>query len=64
MKVTERSIVIGALGTVFKDIERGQEELKIGGRIETIQTTALLGSARILRNVLETRVPKLSLGLQ
>ena len=43
--------VISALGSVFKGMERGLEELEIGGRIETIQTT-LFRSARILRRVL------------
>ena len=47
-------IVIGALGTVLKGLERELEEFDIGARIETIQTTALLKSARILRNVPET----------
>ena len=44
---------IFALQTVNKGLEMGQEELKIGGRIETIQTAALLRSTRILRRVLE-----------
>ena len=30
------------------------EDLEVGGRAETIQTTALLRTARILRRVLET----------
>ena len=47
-------IVIGALGTVPKDLVLGLEDLEIRGRVETIQTTALLRSARILRRVLET----------
>ena len=42
MKVTIVPIVIGALGTITK------------GRVETIPTTALLRTARILRRVLET----------
>ena len=50
MKVTIVPIVIGALGTITK----GLEDLKVGGRIETIQTTALLRTARILRRDLET----------
>ena len=45
--------VIGNLGTVTKGLLKGLEDLKIRGRMETIQTTALLKSARILR-VLET----------
>ncbi len=37
-----------------KDLENRLKELKIRGRIETIQTTTLLKSARIIRRVLET----------
>ena len=47
------NIVVGALGTVPKHSEKRLEDLEIRGRIETIQTTALLQSARILRRVLE-----------
>ena len=47
-------VVIHALGTISKGLVRVLEELEIGGRVETIQTTALLRSARILRRVLET----------
>ena len=36
-----------ALGMVFKDIERRQEELEIRGRTKNIQTIALLRYARI-----------------
>ena len=41
MRVTVILIVIDALGKVQKDLESGLEELEIGGRIETIFTTAL-----------------------
>ena len=54
MKVKVIPIVVGALGTVRKGLERGLENLEIRGRIDTIQNTALLQSARILRRVLET----------
>ena len=54
MKVTFILIVIGALYTVIKGLSKGLEDLKIRGQVETIQTTALLRSARILRRVLET----------
>ena len=54
MKVTIVPIVIGALGTVTKGLLKGLEDLEIGGPVETIQTTALLRTARILRRVLET----------
>ena len=46
--------VIGAFGTVTKGLQKGLEDLEVGGRVETIQTTTLLRMARILRRVLET----------
>ena len=54
MQVTIIPIVIGAFGTVTKRLLKGLEDLAVGGRVETIQTTALLRTARILRRVLET----------
>ena len=54
MKVTIIPIVIGALGTVTKGLINGLEDLEIRERVETIQTTAVLRSARILRRVMET----------
>ena len=54
MKVTIIPIVIVAFGTVIKGLLKGLEYLEIGGRVETIQTTALLKTVRILRRVLET----------
>ena len=53
MKVTIVPIVIGALGTITKGFLKGLEDLEVGGRVETIQMTALLTTARILRRVLE-----------
>ena len=47
-------IIISALSTVTKELIKGLEDLKIRGRVGTIQTTALLRSARILRRVLVT----------
>ncbi len=54
MKVTIVPIVLGALGTVTKGLLKGPEDLEVGGLVETIQTTALLSTARILTRVLET----------
>ena len=54
MKVTIVPIVIGALGTIIRGLLKDLEDLEVGGRVETIQTTALLRTARILRRVLET----------
>ena len=64
MKVTIVPIVIGALGTVTKRLLKGLEDLEIGGQVETIQTTALLRTARILTRVLETWGDLLSLKLK
>ena len=47
MKVTLILIVIYALGLVTKGLLQRLKDLKVGGRVETIQTTALLRSARI-----------------
>ena len=54
MKVTVIPIIIDGLGKVIKGLVRGLEDLEIRGQMETIQTTALLRSARILRRILET----------
>ena len=40
--------------TITKGLSKGLDDLEVGGRVETIQTTALLRTARILRRVLET----------
>ena len=64
MKVTIIPIVIGAFGTVTKGLLKGLEDLEVGGRVEIIQTTTLLGTARILRRVLGTWGDLLSLKLQ
>ena len=54
MQVTIIPNVIGNFGAVTKGILKGLEDLEVGGQVETIQTTALLRTARILRRVLET----------
>ena len=54
MQVTIIPIVTGAFGTVTKGLLKGLEDLEVAGRVETIQTTAVLRTARILRRVLET----------
>ena len=64
MQVTIIPIVIGAFGTVTKGLLKALEDLEVGGRVETIQTTVLLRTARILRRVLETWGDLLSLRLQ
>ena len=49
---------------ILKPLVKGLEYLGIRGQIETIQTTALLKSARILGRVLETWEDLLSLKYQ
>ena len=63
MKVTIIQIVIGAFGTVTKGLLKGLEDLKVGGRVETIQTRVLLKTTRIQGRVLETWGDLLSLKL-
>ena len=59
MKTTVISIVIGAKG-----LKQGQEDLEIRGRVDSIQTSALLRSTTLLRRVLDTRGDLLLLRLQ
>ena len=54
MKVAIVPIVIGAFGTMTKGLLKSLEDLEVGGPVETIQVTAQLRMARILRRVLET----------
>ena len=54
MKMTFIPIVIGTLGTITKGLINELEDLEIRDRVATIQTTALLRSAKILRRILET----------
>ena len=42
MKVAIIPIVIGAFGTVAKGLLKGMEDLEVGVRVETFQTTTLL----------------------
>ena len=48
-------IVIGAFGTVIQGLVQGVEDLEIRGWVETIQTTTLLRSARILKSLGDLR---------
>ena len=64
MKVIPVPIVIGALGTITKGLLKGPKDLEVGRRVDSIQTTALQRTARILRRVLETWGDLLSLKLQ
>ena len=53
MKMTIIPIVIGAFSTETKGLLKGLEDLEVRGQVETLQPTALLRTARILRRVLE-----------
>ena len=54
MKVTIVPIVIGAFSTITKGLLKDLEDLEVGRRVEIIQMTVLLRTARILRRILET----------
>ena len=47
-------IVVGALVTIFTELDRELEKLEFRGRIKTIQLTTFLRSAKILGRVLKT----------
>ena len=61
--VTVISIIVGALRTVLKNLEERLGQREISERIETIEMTTQLGTARILRYVLESKGDLLSLSL-
>ena len=46
-------VVVGALGMVTKNLQRSLQEIGVSPRTEFLQNVALLGTARILRKVLE-----------
>ena len=46
--------MIGALGTVSKDIEKWVAQIGVTSCLESLQSACLLGTARILRKVLDT----------
>ena len=53
-EVTVIAIAIDALGTVTERLVLGLEDLELRRQVETIQTTALLRSASILRRIPKT----------
>ena len=59
--VTVVSIIIGALGTVTKELIQKLENLEITGCVETVQTITLLRSAWILNIVLMQKKKKKTL---
>ena len=51
-KVAEIAIVVGVLGTIATKFEKYIESLGIEIRLQHVQKSALLGTARIIRKVL------------
>ena len=47
-------IIIGALETISKDIEKWLAEIGVTCRLESLRRAFFLGTARILRKVLDT----------
>ena len=54
MKATFIPIIIVTLGRITEGLLKGMVDLEIKEHVETIQTTTLLRTARILGRVLET----------
>lgn len=52
-KVTVTPVVIGALGSITENFEGYMNKINVGLGPYIVQKTVLLGSARILRRVLE-----------
>ena len=52
-KVEVIPVVVGALGMITKNLDKWIEKIGIKIKAEHIQETAILGTARILRKVLE-----------
>ena len=55
--LSQHLVSIGAFGTVSKDTEKWLEEIGVTRRLESLQRACLLGTARILRKVLDTLRP-------
>ena len=49
MKVTVIPVVVGSLGTIPKSLVKEQEQLEIEEQARTIETTALIRLAKILK---------------
>ena len=53
-EVTIVPLIIGVLGTIGKNFERWLKEIEIDCSIELLQKACLLGTAKIIRKVLDT----------
>ena len=54
-KVVILPIVIGALGTVTNNLRKNLDKVDLHLGVDALQTTCLLGTARIIRKVLDTK---------
>ena len=54
-KVDVIPVVIGALGTVTKNFDKWLEKLELDLTVEMLQRPCLLGTARIIRKVLDIK---------
>ena len=48
-------VIIGALGSVTKNLRKNPGKLDLNLGVDTLQKTCLLGTARIFRKVLDTK---------
>jgi hypothetical protein len=53
-KVFILPVIIGALGTMTNNVQNNLDKLKIGSNAGDLQKIGLLGTARILRKVLDS----------
>ena len=53
-EVTIVPLIIGALGTIGKNFERWLKKIEIECSIELLQKACLLGTAKIIRKLLDT----------
>ena len=53
MKIVVTSIAIGTLGTVPKELKKRLESIGIETKVDELQKSVIVNTARILRKVLE-----------
>lgn len=54
------SIIVGTLGKLRKNIEKYTEEIVVAIRVDQLQKTTLIGTARILRKMFRKQRASLS----
>ena len=52
-------IILGALGTLPRDLMKWLEVIDAAGMLNVLQNACLLGSARILRRVLDIKIQQI-----